>query len=270
MGLENIGVELRNPPVIEAWIEFRFSVEENAPPWDVSTFADFLEKNFEGQYQIKDLVGHYELTLASREGVPGIKDARAVFERARAASQNGESYLQAGRDVLIYNLLRQQEAWPSYDALRDQALNAYGKYVAYAKPSGLLAVGLHYRDMVNIPFAGKDHIDLERYFKIHPQVPGEIFGPVSRFSIALTIPCMADQASLNLVIQDERQPADAEKRDTDLAKFRMDWHLNSGIMESMEREHVRQWLDKAHSELIRVFSESFTNDAWALFERKEE
>ena len=99
-------MQLGKPPVIEAWIEFRFSVEEHARRWDQDVAAAFFREEFDEAYAIKDFVGRWEMTVEAGPAGPSIKAGRMVFERARASNPDGDRVVQAGRDVLIYNMLR--------------------------------------------------------------------------------------------------------------------------------------------------------------------
>jgi len=266
-----VGWQLEKPPVVEAWIEFRFSPNEHAPTWDEIVAARFFEKHFADAFKLKDYAGHYEILVDATAGRPRIREGQAIFERARATNKEGDRYLQVGRDVLIYNILRKQATWPRYEALRDEALEAYGKYVEYTKPQSLAYAVLHYRDVASFPYTVKDGIqqplDLDQYFKISPQIPPSL-GSLANFAINLTLPAAADAGVLNLVIRDE--PSGKGGALAQEGRFRFDWHLSSKSLTSLETDVVRSWLNRAHDELLQAFRECFTEEAWALFDPKED
>jgi len=261
-------VELGKPPIIEAWVEFRFSVSEDAPSWDEDTAALFINRNFEGRFKIKDSLGRYEITLNSEDGKPTVRESKVVFERCRAATSAEDRYLQAGRDVLICNMLRKHGTWPSYRVLRDEALEALQKYVAFASPVGLTHVVLHYRDVVPIPLDTSGEVDLSRYLAVYPEVPRTLFGTVARFMISMTLPDTGSAGELTLVIRDEPPKDGPASQGASEARFRLDWRLVASRTVAMEEGLVGEWLDQAHEDLIRAFRSCFTEAGWALLEPK--
>jgi uncharacterized protein (TIGR04255 family) len=265
---EILAVELGKPPIIEAWVEFRFSVSEDAPTWDEDTAALFIKRNFKERFKIKGSVGRYELTVHSEDGKPSVRESKVIFERCRAATSEEDRYLQAGRDVLIYNMLRKHGAWPSYRVLRDEALEAFQKYVAFAKPVGLSRVALHYRDILPITLDKSGEVDLSRYLAVYPEVPKTLFGTVARFMISMTLPNTGIAGELTLVIRDDPTKDEPAGQEACEARFRLDWHLVASRTVPMEEGPVRQWLDQAHEDLIRAFRSCFTEAGWALLEPK--
>jgi len=266
-----VGWQLEKPPVVEAWIEFRFSPNEHAPAWDEIVAARFFEKHFAHAFNLKDYAGHYEILVDATSGRPRIREGQAVFERARAINHEGDRYLQAGRDVLIYNILRGKATWPRYQALRDEAIEAYGKYVEFTQPQSLSCAVLHYRDVASFPYTVNDAaermLDLDQYLKVSPQVPPSL-GSVANFAINLTLPAAAEAGVLRLLIRDE--PSGNEAVPAQEGRFRFDWHLTSLSLTSLDTHAVRSWLDRAHADLLLAFRECFTDEAWALFAPKED
>lgn len=258
-------MRLGKPPVIEAWVEFRFAVDEGVPAWDEATAERFFKSHFADAFETKDFVGHYEVEIESAGGRPTIRQGAAVFERARATNADGNRYLQAGRDVLIYNVLRTRAAWPEYGALRDEAMAAYGKYTGFARATSLRSVGLHYRDEVTLPLHGS-RVDLRDYITVYPEVPGDAFGPTSGFVMNLTLPEAVEAGILNLVVR----TVPLAMPDAKELRLRLDWHLRSEEPPSTEPAAVSEWLDRAHGELIHAFVQCFTKAAWQRFDPKED
>jgi uncharacterized protein (TIGR04255 family) len=260
-------MNLGKPPVIEAWVEFRFAVDEGVPAWDEATAEKFFKHHFADAFTIKDFVGHYEVEIEAGGGRPTVRQGAPVFDRARASNADGDRCLQAGRDVLIYNILRRRGVWPEYRDLRGEAMAAYGKYIDFAKSLALRSVGLHYRDEVAVPSEGP-LIDLRDHITVYPEVPEGVFGPVSNFVMNLTLPDAATAGILNLAVG----TVPFVKPDTTARelRIRLDWHLLSKSAPSTEPKAVSEWLDRAHNELTHAFERCFTRAAWQRFDPKED
>jgi uncharacterized protein (TIGR04255 family) len=262
-------VDLGKPPVVEAWIEFRFSAQENATRWDESVAMFFLSQNYAGVFSAKDFVGRYELTVEAVNGRPQVKSPDMVFDRLRATNAGDDRYLQIGRDILVYNMVRKQNAWPEYHVLRDEAIEAYRRYVGFFSPGSLRTIALHYRDLVAVPCGDNNLIELSEFLSVYPEVPKLDFGDVSDFLIGLTLPNANKNGTLKLFIRDEPPGEMKEAGKTSEGRFRMDWNITSSTPPSMETGWIQQWLDDAHSGLLHAFRSSFTDKGWSLFDPRD-
>jgi len=259
-------MELGKPPVIEAWIEFRFAVDEHAPYWDEALAERFIQEDFSSQFRVESYHGHTRFRFEPGTVRPSIADAQVVFERLRATHKEGNRFLQVGRDVLVYNLLRKHDYWPSYQVLRTEAIEAYEKYVSFRRPSQLSGIALHYRDVVPLPLDASGQVDIDQYLAIHTQVPRELFPIVRRFRISLSV----ERARGELRLDVGNDPVAAAVGDGGSeAKIRIDWHIVSSGNASLSPEWVQNWLDWAHADLRCAFRGVFTDKGWALLEPKE-
>jgi len=258
-------VKFANPPVIEAWIEFGFSFAEDTPYWDEARAEAFIRDYFKESFKVNSYFGRSEITIDASKGRPDFSKPRLIFERIRAASQAGDRYVQVGRNILIYNMLRKEKEWPEYSTLRSEALDAFDKYIDCLKPSALRTISLHYRDIVVIPFDQHSKVKLDNYFTVLPKVPEDNYGGISGFMIALDMPEVCKSGLIHLILQNEPSPQDA-KGPVANARFRMDWHLNPHKMiDSLDKKVVSEWLDQAHDDLFKAFVAAFTNEGLKLF-----
>jgi uncharacterized protein (TIGR04255 family) len=259
-------VRFANPPIIEAWIEFRFSYSEEAPYWDETRAEAFISHYFEGKFTVNSYFGRSEIAVDASQGRPDFSKPKLIFERIRAASAAQDRYVQAGRDTLIYNMVRKQQDWPQYGSLRSEALDAYGKYVEFLRPSSLQAVSLHYRDLVVIPLSQNKKVKLDDYFTILPNVPEDVYGDISGFMIALDMPEVCKSGLTRLIIQSEPSPPSPNPSQSG-ARFRMDWQVNPyNPIQSLDKAIVTKWLDEAHEELFKAFLATFTKKGLRLFQ----
>lgn len=260
-------MKLGNPPVVEAWIEFRFRVSGEAAPWDQSDASRFFNVSYQDAFKVKDYLGRWDLTVQTEAGRPSLLENRLLMERARACNEDASRYVQAGRDVLIYNMLRLHRAWPEYPELRGGALEAYEKYVQFTKPEGLASIGLHYRDVVSIPTDTGQAVNLEDYLRIGPDYPVDVFRTVGALRLVLVFPEASKVGTLQFEMCNESVPP--EPLAAPPARFRLDWHLRSDWKGSLDREAIRSWLDTAHADIVRVFQASLTERCWELFDQED-
>jgi len=258
-------VKFKNPPVIESWIEFRFSYAEESPYWDETRAEAFIVDYFGGKFKVNSYFGRSEIVVDASKGRPDFSKPKLIFERIRAASLEQDRYIQAGRDLLVYNMLRKEHNWPEYSTLRTEALDAYGKYIDCLKPNALKNISLHYRDLVVIPFDEHNKVNLDGYFTILPKVPEGTYGDISGFMITLEMPEVCKSGVTRLIIQNETSPSSSGVPASN-ARFRMDWHLNPHkAVESLDKKIVTAWLDQAHDELFEAFVAAFTKKGLTLF-----
>ena len=258
-------MKFANPPVIEAWIEFGFSYTEEAPYWDEARAEAFVGDYFKESFKVNSYFGRSEIVVDASKGRPDFSKPKLIFERIRAASQAGDRYVQAGRDILIYNMLRKEKDWPEYSVLRSEALDAYDKYIDCLKPSVLKTISLHYRDIVVIPFDQNGKLKLDNYFTVLPKVPEDTYGDISGFMIALDMPKVCKSGLIRLILQSEPSLQET-KGSVGNARFRMDWHLSPHKMiDSLDKKVISEWLDQAHDDLFKAFVAAFTDEGLKLF-----
>lgn len=257
--------------MVEAWVDFRFAAREEAPEWDEGTAEKFLEQQFDGEFATESYAGQTQVQWSERGGRPTIEHAETLFERVRACNKGGDRYIQAGRDLVIYNILRKQQQWPSYEELRDEAVTAYKKYVEFTSPESVTRITLAYRDIVSLEADPGGTIKLNEHLRIYPEVP-ESLNPVSAFRIDLTCGGGNQPGDLRLTVQNEPPVASHEEEgqfDDHELRFRLDWRLIAAREFALDPAEVTKWLDEAHASVIAAFRSAFTQRAWDRFKPRE-
>jgi uncharacterized protein (TIGR04255 family) len=263
MILGRLSVGFKKPPVVEAWIEFRFALTQEDSQWDESAARSLMKSCFE-EFVADRFLQSMNIDVNMRPGQSGPTATPEIsFERVRAFSQSGEHCVQAGRNVFVFNQLK-RTTWLKYDCLRDSALSAVQKYMNFRNLDELTGVSLHYRDVVAIPRSDSSGIEFADWFCVYPKVPAHSFGRVSAFTFALQLPSMCERAVAVLSIQ-SLPPVGEEDREF---RFSIDWDVSS-VDRVGDLESVRQWLDSAHMALRSSFEKAFTTRCLALFEPNE-
>ena len=263
-------MKLRNPPIVEAWIDFRFAHE----PGTDATAADRAERLLRGQFgeELPD-VGHLvEEVFADPEPRPGRGDAWSAEVRhrvaaVRAASPTRTEVVQMGPGFVSVHFLRPSGGeYPGYETLRDRAYQLLDAYVEEFRPSRLLSFGLHSVNVVDIPPEGGS-VDLSEWFRFDVTLPTEGFVSAPH---GVTVDCRVrvpiEGVELRFLVSNEDGPPDSDD-----VRFRLEWHLDGRLDAAPDESGLsREILDAAHEYRNRSFRATFTEKAWARFEEHEE
>lgn len=262
--LEKSPVEFKKPPVIEAWIEFKFALTDEASTWDedkakalVKTrFADFTPESFSR---------YTEICVDAKTGKADLSNVQELFDRIRAFSGDKDKCIQARRDGFVFNQLNKLK-WSGYEVMADNAIEAVGQYMEFREFNELENVSLHYRDIVPIPKPDEgESIRLSDWFRIYPEIPQDTLGKVSAFRFDVQLPELCNDADARLSIQ---SLPPVEEGETDF-KFSIDWHITSADNKVVDLKTARNWLDSAHIALRSSFEKAFTLACLQIFEPVE-
>ena len=142
-------MEFAEPPVVEAWIEFKFALAQEDSRWDEDA-ARSLMKTYSDEFIPDSFLKCVQIDVNIRPGQSDLATKQEFFDRVRAFSEKKDRCIQAGRDVFVFNQIK-KEGWGKYERLRDAALASAEKYVIFRDLHNVIAVSLHYRDVVAYP-----------------------------------------------------------------------------------------------------------------------
>jgi uncharacterized protein (TIGR04255 family) len=251
--------EFKNPPVIEAWIEFEINLTDESVLWNEDVAKELINKNFP-EFKKIDFFGLAQVTLDPK--TRGVSSTGFSFERVKAFTEAQDRCIQASRNTLVFNHIK-KNIWPTFTERRDQAFGALDKYLAFRHLNKLRTVALHYRDIVQIPKGDNGMIKLEDYFTISPRVPEDRFGALSNFMFMLELPNINKSANTLLAVG-----SDPSQKSSDTHyRFIMDWHLTPR-QEITDVANSRKWLNDAHDVNFDAFVSAFTEKGLALFDTK--
>ncbi|MGE5294609.1 MAG: TIGR04255 family protein [Solirubrobacterales bacterium] len=251
------------PPVVEAWIEFRFALTQEDSRWDEDAARSLMKRCFEDFIPDRLLQSiEVDVNIAPGQSRP-TATPEIFFERVRAHSPDGNHCIQVGRDTLVFNQLTKGK-WLGYLCMLEGAVSAAQKYVDFRGFDELTAVSLHYRDIVEIPKTTDSGIELREWFRVYPEVPEDSFGPMAAFRFAIRLPVMCKDVVTVLSVQSVPLVAEANPA----FRFALDWHVSSTDKIS-SLDNAKQWLDAAHGALRGSFEKAFTQKCLELFGLKE-
>lgn len=255
-------IKYKNPPVVEAWIDFCFEYGEEASEWDEKVAVDFL--NSLDEFKQEEYFALVKKEVKTSERGPILSDSAPILQRLKAFSKEAKDRcLQVEQNLLVYNMLRKKDVeWPGFAVLLAEALPFCQKYIDRFHPVNVKPV-LHYRDNVTIPFVdGK--IEPRDYFEIYPNVSEEKFGNIGDFSLSLFLADICENGFARFSVRTE-QLVTGETQDK--VPFILDWYVES--VNSFDNENLdmcKEWLILAHEGINKAFENCLTERCRSLFE----
>lgn len=256
-------MELRNPPLVQVWIELTFE-KSSEIVWEPKVIEKLFSQ-FQEEYPVWEATWDNRITIEKSKPnkLPRVIDERPVLKIARALTQDRSRSVQVSHNQLVCNFTRTGESYPGFEALCNETLKRLEEYLRCCCPESLTGLALHYVDVIEIPIDGQP-VRLEDYFEPAIGYPAGAFGVVSSFLVSCT--AHPDNAEGPLQIRFASEPTDPELQ---LLRYQIDWHLSRQKGLSLEVDEVRRSLTAMHDCLIDYFQKSFTAKGWELFEPLE-
>lgn len=249
----------KNPPVVEAWIDFRFEYGEESPDWNQKIAPDFVS-SFD-QFKNKEYPALFkkEIKVDQKGSVVSDED---VFVRLKAFNSVNDRCLQVEQSLLVYNMLRRKDVeWPGFPVLLEEAIPICQDYINLLGPLRVRPV-LHYRDNILIPFVdGK--IEPKDYFAIYPEVPDDEFWDMSDYALSLILHGICENGVARFSAR--TQPSESAVSNNELT-FIVDWDVQSKEFFNCENlSDCNKWLNTAHEGVNVAFERYLTDKCRLLF-----
>lgn len=254
-------MKLGKPPIIQAWIEFRFDRSDENSDWGLKEAYDYLD-HFQETYPEREALfqRQFRIEKVQRHRNPEVIAGPVHIQAVRASNTEGSRYIQLTRDAVACNVLRTGTGYAGFDALKMEALEKFRLYVEMYQPTRLLEFALHYVDLVVIPIEPDKPLVPGEYFTLGIDLPDTTFGVIQNFVVQYATQPPDTKDTLEVRLQDERDPLGLN------ARFRVDWRLSGSHGLSLTETEIASRLETAHDRLLDCFQKSFTEKAWQIFE----
>jgi len=254
-------MRLNKPPLIEAWMSFRFDPGIAQPAWNRHRFKLLLDDLASTHPDIQEMKRQaVELTASKRNGVPKVRKIIEDILAMRALSEDGLRAVQMRSNELVVNYIRGGNDYPGFDALLEEAMEVSHRYQELYRPLGVVEVALHYIDVVFLPKNDEGNVDTEEYLTVDFRIPPN-FGNFSAFDIRTVVRPLPEKLPVHMYVASEAGLDDDPEQ-----KIRIEWHTSKVSTSVMGEEEVRANLNAAHDRLAKCFQSIFTAKGWALLE----
>jgi uncharacterized protein (TIGR04255 family) len=132
----------KNPPVIEAVCEVRFSAES---PWDLAMPGLIYERP-KGDFPNRQSVKAVQTKFTA--GPEGVKQEITQSDSIQFANQEANSLIRVGQNRISVHQVKQYSGWDRFYPQINRALAAYKDLVS---PKGIDRIGLRYLNRLTFP-----------------------------------------------------------------------------------------------------------------------
>ena len=232
-----MGVQLKNPPLIEAACEFRF---DPASEWDWTVPGRLFDK-IADEFPERAEVRRIGITVQSADvSAPSPAVIETGPDRVHLKRADGTAMVQVGPRLLAINQRRPYSNWEGYRALILKIYEAHCDIVGW---QSIQRMGLRYINQISM-----DRREVEEILTVGPRLSSKLDRPISSFFQRFDL--KHDDPEGTLVLQTGLQVVD----DKPVVMLDLDFGSEEvGDIGSVEA--VTDWLDRAH---VRV-EEGFIN-----------
>ena len=170
--------EYKNPPIVEALVEIQFSPSQEWNPIIPFDFYGLIKSDYSGIPRDRmEMSTHIE----REEGQSHTSvQTTEKLDRVQYPNEDGTKLVALGANLLSVHVLKPYPGWVDFSKRISAAIDAY---LAAAKPSGVLRVGLRYINKIEIPCEGT--MNLQEYFTSPPSLAYTDYAHMSNFFMRL-------------------------------------------------------------------------------------
>jgi uncharacterized protein (TIGR04255 family) len=153
------------------------------------------------------------------------------------------------------------EPYPHFEEWEPEVYRAFELYLELAKPKSVGRLGMRYINRVVIP---GERVRMEDYFTIYPNLPKTLGDTLGSFLVRVEV-THEEQGHIVLITfgtappPDPNQPAQA---------FVLDLYDILQVNKSLDTEHLKEELRRAHENIVVAFEDSITDELRRLFEQE--
>jgi len=242
-------MKYKNPPIVEAICEFRFSKDSRWNPDISKSIYEKVKDNFPIQESRLDQ------QVEVKAGESGISQSMVASQRAVMLSADRSSLIQIGQHRLSVNHLKPYTGW---DLFLPKIKLAYDTLNTITPIKGIERMALVYIDRIEIP---GEIIKMEDYFKFYPHLGPDLPQDHANFVVSVDLPYndQRDFCKLQLTA------AMATKKDHIALLMTTEYFLAKRL--SVTPDKAIDWMEEAHSTIRGLFKGCITEKLEDLFVR---
>jgi uncharacterized protein (TIGR04255 family) len=240
--------QYRNPPIVEAVCELRFSSQTKWPSELVDQFYNAIRETFPERDRIIDHQLKVQITPDKARSKTE-KNERAVF-----LTKDRRMFIQFGERVVSIHRLKPYPSWENFRPVIEQVYTVLSELTQIA---GIDRVGLLYVDKIEIPGT---EISLKEYFRFRP-VFEELDQPLFvNFLVGVDLPYEGERDLCRLQLT----RTIAEQQGHSAFLLTTDYFLRK--RQGIPPNDVPAWLKGAHDEIKVLFKTCITKKLEKIFQ----
>lgn len=242
-------MKYRNPPIVEAICEFRFSKETK---WD-PTIPGSVYERIKEHFPAKENKIEQQLSLKADES--GLSQNFVSTPRAVMFSQDRTSLVQVGQRLLSINHLKPYAGWENF---RPKIKLAYDTIRNITDIEGIDRMALVYVDRIEIPGT---NIEMEDYFNFYPHLGSEL----PQTHVSFMVGCEFSYNDERDFCKLQLTAAMPTKKDHLASLLTTEYFLAK--KKTVSPDNALEWMEQAHAKVRELFKGSITEKLENLFER---
>ncbi len=245
-------MKFKNPPIVEAICEFRFSQDAKTDP----TIPGLLYEKLKTDFPNKESKIDQEIEIKADD--KGFRhwvknpNSLAVF-----LSNDRKSLIQIGTNKLSIHYLKPYPGWEHFRPKIQQAFDALNSITAI---QGIDRIALVYIDKIEIP---GHNIDLKQYFNFMPHLGNGFTNSFTDFMVGCDFPYNNKRDICKL------QLTSAMPDNKSNTAYLLTTEYFLAKKKSITKDGALAWVENAHTTVHSIFLNCITKKSEELFERIE-
>jgi|SRR6266436_7482744 len=241
----------KTSPIIEALCQFQFGPDTT---WDL-TIPGLVYEKVKNTFPNRNQVAQINIGLAANAQIIG--QQIGALPLMQFLSENGNTLMQVGQNLLTINQLNPYSSWEEFLPLIEQGLKAYEET---AHPKNIQRIALQYLNR----FEFENPIKLEDYLNFYPFLGKELPQDFGVFVVGVQIPFEDSFDLMNLQLT----TVNSETPNT----IAMILDLNYVLIkpENITLVGALEWVDKAHKHVEDIFEACITDQMRQRFQEVKE
>ncbi|MGH8065711.1 MAG: TIGR04255 family protein [Candidatus Entotheonellia bacterium] len=240
----------RNPPLIEALVEFRILPDS---PWDLTVHGLIYEK-------IKKTFPHKEQRLIQevdiKQGPKGIEQQVHVSERSFFFTNDKTMFVQIGQHLLAINCLRPYPTWREFKPRIEEAFNALLNSIDV---KGLAKISHRAINRIEVPLSP---INLGDFFEFRPFLGTRLPRNMRSFILGCVLPFFNERDLCK--VQLTTGAADTPSH----SAFLLDIDYFLAKPEDLPVDNALVWVEEAHENVNNIFEGCVTDRLREVFQEE--
>lgn len=230
----------RNPPIIEAVCEFRFSSDT---PWD-DNISDTLFNSIKDDFPIQESRQNARIKVKSTG--KQIEPEIVIADKSIFLSRDRKNVIQIGPRLIAISCLKPYQSWEKFQPNIKYAFEIICKITDI---KGINRIALLYIDKIDLP---ADQIDIEEYFKFYPCLGSDLPDKFVNFIVG----CDFSFAKKRDMCRLKLTKAMPEIKGGSAFLLTSEYYLAK--RNTVAKEDAMNWVENAHVELKRIFQGCIT------------